>query len=506
MVNIADYVERSDISISESMKQVLQVMENVNKLPSCNKVASGALLNSCSALEGTVSGHENDISRGPDLLLDEAKSIYAARLAVCELSGAKAPVPQACKNFLPTEKNTRKAGIRGFFTANGPSKPTNSYQEYELITEQDLDNCLAALESRPQWWTSYSNARQNAIVMCHAMRSEVEKDEQLHLFKVMSSSNIQLAGDLAAQRQELATATEEWQKVQEGMRQFHLDLHANQEAAKTIWAQMIATVQAGIDGIKATVHSVNDDLDEHRKSLHHTGAELSAIGLKQRQEAQVLSKTLDDNAQLATYMKEILLQGIAQELGKVHDGLQVANQDTARHGTAIALASDQVFALASDVQELRESVETLEKSATKLVSNFEWLMDAMTTGWAGSLPVILRWAASFIVTTLFSYAFWSSINVMPLSAVISASLASGFCIPPLLSSCIHQLSDSKSLWRYFLEHAIWTMPGLIAICSALIWLFVKIGVWSKLRSRLSGRSRDPNEKEIASRQGMQAEV
>jgi len=43
------------------------------------------------------------------------------------------------------------------------------------------------LESRPQWWISYSNARQNAVLMCHAARHEVEKDEMLHAHRSMTA-------------------------------------------------------------------------------------------------------------------------------------------------------------------------------------------------------------------------------------------------------------------------------------------------------------------------------
>jgi hypothetical protein len=48
---------------------------------------------------------------------------------------------------------------------------------YDDIKGQQLGQCLKSLESRPQWWTSYSNNRQNAVVMCQAARGQIEKGE-----------------------------------------------------------------------------------------------------------------------------------------------------------------------------------------------------------------------------------------------------------------------------------------------------------------------------------------
>lgn len=154
----------------------MDTMATVEKLPSCNRVASAALLNSCSGLDSSALT-EAESDKGSDLLLGEAKAIYAARLAVCELLEANTEIPQACSTFVPTKKNTRKQGIRGFLTPNGVTAPVVHYLYYDEVTDRHLKQCSAALGSKPQWWTSYSNARQNAAVMCHAMRADVEKGE-----------------------------------------------------------------------------------------------------------------------------------------------------------------------------------------------------------------------------------------------------------------------------------------------------------------------------------------
>lgn len=151
---------------------MLDIMDAVDKMPSCQKLASAAILNSCSSLN-----HKSTLStdQGVDSMLEKAQSIYAARLAVCELIDVNAPIPDACNPFRPTQRNTRKTGFRGYFNDNGPTDPIPYYKVYEDQTAQHLDLCASSLASKPQWWTSYSNARQNGLVMCYGMRAQVER-------------------------------------------------------------------------------------------------------------------------------------------------------------------------------------------------------------------------------------------------------------------------------------------------------------------------------------------
>ncbi|GAM34197.1 nuclear membrane fusion protein [Talaromyces pinophilus] len=56
------------------------------------------------------------------------------------------------------------------------------------FTAPIVEGCLRGLESRPQWWTSYSNSRQNAIVICQAARIEIEKEEMLNLHQSLAKN------------------------------------------------------------------------------------------------------------------------------------------------------------------------------------------------------------------------------------------------------------------------------------------------------------------------------
>lgn len=125
--------------------QALDILSSTQTLPSCHRLSTATLLDSCQSIDGSKPDASGDI--------DNIRSIYAAQLAMCEISGAGSSTPPPCKALAP--KIDSKA-------RRHPSK-------------DQISQCLQALESRPQWWTSYSNNKQNAIVICQAARVDVDK-------------------------------------------------------------------------------------------------------------------------------------------------------------------------------------------------------------------------------------------------------------------------------------------------------------------------------------------
>lgn len=100
--------------------------------------------------------------------LDEIRSLYAARLALCEIKSAGLNLPPECKSlYLGNDSDTKlQHQLMG-----GGNAQWNSHNVGTL----QIRECIQSLESRPQWWTSYSNSRQNAAIMCQAARADIEK-------------------------------------------------------------------------------------------------------------------------------------------------------------------------------------------------------------------------------------------------------------------------------------------------------------------------------------------
>ena len=151
-IDLATLVQPAVISKSEVYSQALALLSSMQSAPSCNRAATSGLLTSCQSIEGPNNGHA----------LDDVRSIYAAQLAVCELKGAGSQIPPFCDIDWPSD-------------ATAMTKSSHWHENVQL------KQCLKSLESRPQWWTSYSNNKQNAVVLCQAARVEIVKGMSLTL-------------------------------------------------------------------------------------------------------------------------------------------------------------------------------------------------------------------------------------------------------------------------------------------------------------------------------------
>lgn len=105
--------------------EVFKYLESLSTAPSCHRAATASLITDCNTLESTsAAGYR-----------------YAAHLAVCEFEAAGVAYPHECKD----------------------------------IARRGHHRCMKRLEERPQWWTTFSNSNQNAMMICVAVRHEVEQ-------------------------------------------------------------------------------------------------------------------------------------------------------------------------------------------------------------------------------------------------------------------------------------------------------------------------------------------
>jgi hypothetical protein len=122
--------------------KAIALLESARQSPSCQRLATANLLSSCKDLQQTIETEYH---------VQELQSLYAINLAICELPVST--TPDAC-DFVRSNDGKRKA---------------------QSSINRNIRKCLSALESRPQWWTSYSNNNQNAMTICQAVRADVER-------------------------------------------------------------------------------------------------------------------------------------------------------------------------------------------------------------------------------------------------------------------------------------------------------------------------------------------
>lgn len=182
----------------------IQLLSSMQASPSCNRLAASTLLDSCHTIDGSIRNAEES--------LEDLRSVYAAQLAMCEIVSAGSAVPQACKS-LDVSPGTNVRQTSGF----------------RNIRRDQLGICLQSLESKPQWWTSYSNNKQNAMVMCQAARVDIEKDELIKLHK----SVVETSADASAA---LSKATKEFNEFNDG---FSTQLQSNFALAKQMFQDQL---------------------------------------------------------------------------------------------------------------------------------------------------------------------------------------------------------------------------------------------------------------------------
>lgn len=254
------------------MHSILKTMNEVEKLPSCQKSAAQSLLNACSEID-----HASSMATGEgiDVMLEASKSVYAARLAICELGDADLFIPATCAHLKPMDAAQKHDGLRFvIYNTFGKSNPHKTQND-----QAGLQQCLSSLSSNPIMWTSYSNARQNAVMMCHSMRAALDKgkyrpsftrrfsltypsDDQLKTNKIVSNVIMEAMSVMTDTTENLQVVLNQWNEMRGGMKAFHLALNSDMEMQNRIsqqWAQLELNIQSlGRDASK--VREVSDAL------------------------------------------------------------------------------------------------------------------------------------------------------------------------------------------------------------------------------------------------------
>ena len=173
--DLRSMIEEPIVGAEEAIPKALEIIASLERAPSCHRQATAILISSCRSIEDSSN---RDKSKTTDSHLAAVKSSFAARLAICELTEAQAMVPEQCTRLMPARQEDHFFQ-RIFRSSKGSRKDPGHDALYDTkpTDDSELQKCLLALESRPQWWTSYSNARQNAAVVCHAARHELERGE-----------------------------------------------------------------------------------------------------------------------------------------------------------------------------------------------------------------------------------------------------------------------------------------------------------------------------------------
>ncbi|KAI6835263.1 hypothetical protein KC340_g5562 [Hortaea werneckii] len=422
-------------TLPASIKGTLDRLKNLETQPSCVRVATAGLFHSCAHLDGSVLPDDDEAPGSPDAFIMEEVDVYSARLAVCEWSVAKpALVPSACKDFVPTVITTKKKVFGWSFSGQASSK--QPYPQYDAITRAQLESCRSSLADNDRTWTSFSNSKQNAVAMCHAMRGEVERNETIHMYKVFAYSMADLGSAVSLSTEELEDFRVSFRELKLAMRQSHLDMVQNDEQRREktlkLWGEWEARMEADLEVLRATVNGIAKSAREAgtdvsnskryaQEALSSVNDGIGALSIRQKEVMREAEDSVVQYAQAVNYLNEVIEQGITQALLKANLSLHTTN----------SLVLD-LHAQMANVSLLVQNISIAALDAERLHGSIRSISELVTVGWAG----LLQRAANVLIYTtiiaLLSIGCW--LKFMGLVGSICASIATGAIAGGLLTT------------------------------------------------------------------------
>ncbi|KAI9733907.1 MAG: hypothetical protein M1834_002562 [Cirrosporium novae-zelandiae] len=332
--SVVKYHKNQDLS-----PDLLRLFDSLRTSPPCNQQAAKALLKSCSAIDGTTKAKSREL----EPQLERTKSIYAARLAICEISGAGADVPPQC---VPMMSNA------------------GGYNH-----DSQLSSCLQELQSTPQWWTSYSNSRQNAVVMCHAARIGIEKDSLIEHYRSLTEVSSALATSLQKNHDEENANQAKRKKFMEmiSIRQSYFIKSFDEFTSKTqswfdkLFENMDSGMGTLFEKLLIKTQVANDDIDYLNKNIKTANDE---------------SIKLQENINQAS----VKFGGISNEIGTQEVGLQRNHEivEQTRAGLRL-LADEDISILLREISRVRDEAQLSNEVIGALLVNQNALGQVLET-------------------------------------------------------------------------------------------------------------------------------
>ncbi|KAF2494777.1 hypothetical protein BU16DRAFT_527761 [Lophium mytilinum] len=461
--DLASKLQHPPVQRQELLSQALRIIHSVESSSSCNRLAALNLINSCQSLETSPKG-SNTAGMNSDLGLDEVKSEYAARLAVCELIGAGANIPGICAIFVPSAKACVKYRFTGFWARNDHQSETQDTLCYPQATPSQFVGCLKALEARPQYWTSYSNARQNAVVMCQASRDAIEKDEKIALYRSLADATTNIASALAESIRE-AQAQLDKQKA------FIEQIRASEAQAFDEFRKGHENSLSALDSVSQTAQSVIDMVFRAFKGAGAEAVELHEAIHKSKESILDMHKEVaiahSENTEVALVAKHALFE-VYTALGGLQDGLRTSSElmaDMSERQTLLDEHLNMTFEnLMTAVEETTERIQRISIFGGFGVSNsrfgvillivgtWSWFASSKVAGVFAILYGVFLVLCSVVASPWFHYALDKAYYLAQHPAAIPVLvllLAVGFIC--YLSSFVYRTTDDDGNVGYMIK-------------------------------------------------------
>ncbi|QDS72305.1 hypothetical protein FKW77_007442 [Venturia effusa] len=236
--------------------QAITVLDKMDKKPSCHRLATLTLIESCQTLE---------VSSASEVELFEIRSEFGIRLALCEMEGA-ANIPPACADFRPGPCSVSMSW-GGFFKGHKKMRETsNDNVCYAEVTTTQVQECRRALNGKTQDWMSYSNNMQNLEVVCQASRNAIEQAEILRQFKeaaIVGNDVTETVANTLRQSKDFLSSLQNLQA------RVLADWEAETIKTRFALGETISNIQATVHSMIETFRQDADDASGSMEKLKH---------------------------------------------------------------------------------------------------------------------------------------------------------------------------------------------------------------------------------------------
>lgn len=403
------------------IQRAIQVVEHHDSLPYCQKMAASSLIHSCATLQGRTSDEEETrrTSQDENATLGEEKTLYAARLAVCELSDSKVPVPKQCTSFVPTKETTKKMGWFGYLPVPGVWKSIVKYPDYEQATKRDRDACVKALYASNQAWHSYSNAGQDAVKLCHAVRGDIERDQELQVYRGLTENVANVAEALHHMDEMIRVQEEAMNHLVIRTQQLTEDLLKNLPELQARYRQTVIELTDDVRLVATKVSEANSALEDHNSNIRTSdeqfqrlaaaaGSQLSELVEQHTANVDFAFKDAANSHERVKFANELFMQQLIQHqddmlsnayqvetlaTGAVRT-LDIVNSQGSDLRNTVEALSQAVAIVNGELRDTQDSIAALRSDVLVIAGHVSAIVGTIAGAFA-HLPTFLWYLCSF---------------------------------------------------------------------------------------------------------------
>ncbi|CAF9903176.1 MAG: hypothetical protein GOMPHAMPRED_000117 [Gomphillus americanus] len=351
--------EAADYS-QHPFREAERALTSLEEARTCKREATLKLISSSTCKDVLKETRREDV--------EIVQELYAIQLAKCEIESASAALPQSCQIDLASI--SLEAGSRA-------------------ALQSKIRSCLVTFQSKPQWWTSYSNHRRDGYDWCLVMKPGFDYNEHTRVWKSIYS-----AIDISAQ-----AIRETLHGILSWSHESKASLHELSDLLANMMSNVQSTTEKQVKDLETTFHGAGQTLQDRIVALFHhlTEAEVKLKDVEQISEANsVMVQTTNEGMKSLSVAQQSHLDKVAIINGELQAIQFAIIQGHDNITLQQALIMDKFVSMLNVIDGLGQSA----LDASDRLQSLNVLLTTLT-GFPG-LRALLKWAIPVSLVAFFN--------------------------------------------------------------------------------------------------------